>query len=1135
MIKTATPDEIQRAYQNFEEGFDINIPEASQANVARLQEMLGTLSPEEQYLYDTITHLPFTLRHGTSFGDPLREQTMLLSVQERARTDGMTRNSNTNAMSNRDDNIFFVLGINNHRVPLFLGNETEIVTAPFNEDIQKNSGIFVAPHLDEFMGNNTLGSMIFGDTTRTINHVWELNPDTLEETKEKTYTYKRKNGEIITRKYGFGDEIFAGEDIIPGLALKFIQELRDIGGKYQQNLLDHTHDNDLIGHAYNAHFQSWVYPEAQVPVRFDLAREGVEWSRSEMHPKAEELHTAAKNGDIETVDRLLDEGVPIDTPFNRSSSALLEAILACQSDMALHLLDRGADTTTFNPNLFGKVFTLPLALSRCDDRVANSILDKAIIADPHFPEAKHTISEGLPDALETAIKMGKIGIAHRILNEFDTDIEYRKSALVASSIASGNNDWAEFFAEKGADVNTPSSGFLDIPCPPLLQLAAKPPEKRLPSDTDLVNRLVAMGAEIDAVYRRRASPGRASLIGRNPGNNLRTALFIAAENGNLPIVKKLLEHGATIDRPNFLGETPLHAAKRGNHDDVANYLQKMGAKSIAPQEEKFKNIGRTNYTVAGIITGTNEHGERCVLVGRKRDTEKLLGDYCFPGGGVDNDPDPLTAVLREIYEETRINLRKILPPEKLEAALVHHYEKVEYNDNPYMAEQLKRTLRDHQTYLFDIGDALASLKPKAGSDFNEVRIVSLDHDMAVAPLESITKRYTVDGVPILGSNGMMVEWLNNGEDIRSPEAKQKIDQALQMEYEGNQQLIDAFAQGDMQKANEFLQYGISINATGTFAAPTAPAVLAIEKYKHEDKVLTATPLVVAAYLGDLDMLDFVLSKQPYLETQNLSFTDSALEAAILSASPDKQEVVERLLNAGVHPDALMEADQKCSEANPLIKAIQLKEYGIVEMLLERGATANYQHDTQDGRCETAIVEAIKTGDEKLTKLVLSFHPNLNYSWVEPFNDQTQYESALEHAKEGGNTQITGMVAAEALVQDIAVKIDVGFEDINVSVHPDDHGKPSVHISVSSQEKAKALSEIVNGTVRKEPDSGRFYVQLGSVRVRSLFEDKNYGQNIYDAIAIAEKDRVIAPFRNTGRAENVRSDIPGRDGQAGLGC
>src|SRR4051812_18341834 len=113
----ATPEEIQRSYQNFEETFGIDIPEASKENIARLKRELGELTPEEQKVHNILLSLPFTLRHGTGFGDLIRESDQLLSVQERARQGGETRNSHTGAQGNRDDNIFFVMGVGQHRVP----------------------------------------------------------------------------------------------------------------------------------------------------------------------------------------------------------------------------------------------------------------------------------------------------------------------------------------------------------------------------------------------------------------------------------------------------------------------------------------------------------------------------------------------------------------------------------------------------------------------------------------------------------------------------------------------------------------------------------------------------------------------------------------------------------------------------------------------------------------------------------------------------------------------------------------------------------------------------------------------------------------------------------------------------------
>lgn len=1089
MTKTATQDEIRRVYQNFEDAFDINIPNASKANLVRLKSDLGVLSLQEQQLYDTLMRLPFTIRHGTSYGSLLRESGEILSVQERVRQGQTPKNSHTSADGNRDDSVFFVFGVNHHRVPLFLGNETEIVTAPVTDELLRETGIFVAPHLSDFMGNRNLGSMFFGDTKKKVSHIWNLDPETLEETREKTYTYIRPNGEVIHRKYGFGDEIFCGGDIVEGLTLKFIQELRDIGGDYQNAVLQHVNDHEWIGNAYNTHFQSWVYPEAQIPVRFDLGS-GVEWAQSELHPNSEELHNAAKRGDLETIDRLLAEGVPIDTTFGeKNGTALLQAILKGQSKMALHLLDKGADPTKYDPGLLGDTRALPMAVLWCDHRVVHKILDKRVVADPNFPLAKYTLSEGLEEAIAMALRKERPQIIRRIINELGDDIDYKNSQLVSYAISFEANDWAEYFARKGADVNNPFREFLSEPYTPLMQLATKPPEKRSKSDIQLAKALIGLGAKVDEQYWR---PTR-SFAGK-PGENFRTALFLAAENGNLPILKVLAEHGANWELPNDLHETPLHAAERNEHSDVIQYLKQRGAQSIPPKSTPLSNVGKAEFTCSGIVTGTNDRGERFVVMGRNRGKETLMGDYRFPGGGVDNDKDALTAVVREIYEETGINLRKLLSPEQLMGASMHHYEKVEFLDDPEASELRKRSLRDHKTFVFDIGSIIASIQPKARDDFVDVRLVSLTHGMSIDRGKPLPQRYSVDGQPVLGSNGLFAEHIASGQFKLSPEAAKDISAVLRQEYYGEQMLIDAFAANDVEKAKELLEAGISIDSKGTFIAKGLFLSKNLGRTMNI-KRFHASPLVVAAYVGDLDVLNFVLSKNPVLETQNLG-DHSALEAAILSNSPNKHLVVERLLNVGVHPDADVEVSQRYNQHNPLIEATRLKDKKAVKMLVDWGANVNFIDD--DGN--TPITEAIRTRDPEIVKTVLSRRPHLNYTWIDKWENETQYVSVFGVAHNEGGEEIKTLVANEHLNQRLEEKLGIHRNGFFLSVHPDGQKKLSVHVTFVNKADAERLSTLVNGALRRDETSGAHYVRLGEKRISDLFKDcrDGYGQAIYQA-------------------------------------
>jgi len=57
----------------------------------------------------------------------------------------------------------------------------------------------------------------------------------------------------------------------------------------------------------------------------------------------------------------------------------------------------------------------------------------------------------------------------------------------------------------------------------------------------------------------------------------RTALYLAAFNGIMPVVKMLVKHDAYLNALDNRGYSPLHRAVRANHLDVAAYLLKRGA------------------------------------------------------------------------------------------------------------------------------------------------------------------------------------------------------------------------------------------------------------------------------------------------------------------------------------------------------------------------------------------------------------------------------------------------------------------------------------------------------------------------------------------------------------------------------
>lgn len=66
-------------------------------------------------------------------------------------------------------------------------------------------------------------------------------------------------------------------------------------------------------------------------------------------------------------------------------------------------------------------------------------------------------------------------------------------------------------------------------------------------------------------------------------------LHLAAQDGDLPKVKELIEKGCSVNRFDDLSRTPLHYAVEGGHIEVVKYLIQSGADVNAHDESKIGN------------------------------------------------------------------------------------------------------------------------------------------------------------------------------------------------------------------------------------------------------------------------------------------------------------------------------------------------------------------------------------------------------------------------------------------------------------------------------------------------------------------------------------------------------------------
>ena len=74
-----------------------------------------------------------------------------------------------------------------------------------------------------------------------------------------------------------------------------------------------------------------------------------------------------------------------------------------------------------------------------------------------------------------------------------------------------------------------------------------------------------------AAEQAEVSPGVVSHAADEVGSNGETALWVAAENGDLPEARAQLERGADVDQADFQGQTPLWAAAYKGHLDMLQW------------------------------------------------------------------------------------------------------------------------------------------------------------------------------------------------------------------------------------------------------------------------------------------------------------------------------------------------------------------------------------------------------------------------------------------------------------------------------------------------------------------------------------------------------------------------------------
>lgn len=752
-----------------------------------------------------------TLKHITK--ENVDEVDELVSVRERMRRGEKVENCRTYIHS-RDEFVYFTFGIGDHYSDYNSSPENQEIIIDVNEFLKENpnglDGIWVSAH-DSCYDNASVSTPVkLGGTTFRFSH-------NLDE-RTKTYVYERADGSCYERTINYQDEVLCENDVVPGIAMQFIQHLRYIGGTYREHLLntiaDQTIDEEkrlkILSAAMQAIMPGWDYPEAKVPIKISLKSSAV---------------IKHNNNKIQEKYRYLSYESDVYNAIQTHDREKLKEYVDAGNDFAIRFTDGNTPLTlaiNYNNCSRCKIFTIDRIHKTYSDQV---VLETIEFLVSHGASVLDTDSQNITP-LCNAVAAEKLLFVNYLLKQEEADPNdsmitrspdvnaFSKMqiaplyVLLAQEKSTETPKILSSLLEAGADAKTFGSEYL------LLASTNKSISRRKDLvKKDLVRLLIDHGAVASELLKNGNSPlfwcvknseydkkdslQAAQLLLENgadvnyqyspnvPSHEAGyTALHLAVENKHEEMVSLLLEHNANPNLPSLNKMTPLLIAQKNGSKTIEEILLKHNAHTSNNLLEDI--IPLHKYCVMLVITGKDKYGEEVVVMGHKRDIDGQINrKLLLPGGYKDfSDATFEDAVIREAEEETNLKLREKYRQGELKPRLLHSQKLVSHD-----REKLIKIF----CYHIDLGDDLANTRLVGRDDLIELSARRLsDFDPKTGTFDKKLVRY---------SNAIVIANLKN----ENPSWQQHLQESLLIENLGLAALEKAFKEKDEKKAVSLLK------------------------------------------------------------------------------------------------------------------------------------------------------------------------------------------------------------------------------------------------------------------------------------------------------------------------------------------